>query len=86
MARCHACGGKGFISVESGSGLCYDCPDCGSTGWLNDCPICGEEYLGDFCQECHAKCKECGDTVNGVDLIDGLCPDCEWERQQQKGA
>jgi hypothetical protein len=25
-------------------------------------------------------------VVNNLDLIDGLCPDCEWERQQQKGA
>ena len=26
--RCRHCHGRGFLSVESGSSLTYDCPDC----------------------------------------------------------
>jgi RecJ-like exonuclease len=83
---CRYCHGKGFQYVESGSSLSYECPDCGGTGEVEICEVCGHSYPGEYCPECFSECENCGEVVNNLDLIDGLCPDCEWERQQQKGA
>lgn len=70
MSECRWCNGTGIQYVESGSSLCYDCPDCNGTGWLAECDICGGEYSGEYCEDCYAVCDNC-EEITPIDEMDG---------------
>lgn len=76
MAECRWCNGRGFQYVESGSSLCYTCPDCGGTGEVEICEVCGHSYPGEFCPECFSQCDECGEVCRIDELKSGLCECC----------
>ena len=81
MGICKWCNGTGSNHVED---ILYcRCEDCCGTGWREECDICGVEYENEYCEECYAKCKECGTVEAKTDMLDGLCLDCQDYYKQE---
>ena len=75
MGECKWCHGTGTQYVERGSSLCYNCTDCGGSGYLPECDVCGEEYYGEFCEHCYCECISCGCESRRYEDSD-ICEDC----------
>ena len=61
--KCEWCNGSGRQYVESGSSLCYTCPDCDGTGEEQpeeeECKICGEwKEVEEDCEWCEEMKEE----------------------------
>lgn len=82
MGACKWCCGTGIQYVESGSSLCYACPDCGGSGYLPECDQCGEEYYGEYCEDCYIECEECGEVCLRYRDDSKLCEDCYEEMME----
>lgn len=79
MRDCPYCRGTGIQYVESGSSLCYACPDCNGTGSIPTCDRCGNTFIGEYCDNCYTVCDSCR-TIKVIDdeMSDTfICYECE---------
>lgn len=79
MRDCHYCRGTGIQYVESGSSLCYSCPDCNGTGLSPTCDRCGNTFIDEYCENCYTVCEACR-TIKSIDeemvQDDTICDSC----------
>ena len=79
MSECPYCHGRGVEYVEPGlSSLCYDCPDCNGTGYIDECDLCGNTKEDGMCRDCETICDYCGcvRVVETEMATDTICTNC----------